>query len=878
MSSTPLSAGTPSRPLSSTAGTPSSSRSKKVDKSDMYAFLDDIRDADGRRPADPEYDPTTLYIPPASWTKFSQFEQQYWEVKSKVFDTMLLFQKGSFAEAYCFDADICQREFDMKVSDNGRGAMRMSGFPVTAVDEWAAKFVARGYRVSLVLQTPAGVPSTTSTPGKGKPLLTRSLQRIITPATIDPTAAEAMHILAVVETPTAIGAVFVELSAGAMTYTSIPCDGTQHRALETLCSHASPRELVVGRGNLSAETKRLVLGRCAAADVSTLPVPAEASARVLAGQACPAFDAEGAGPATALAAGLLVSYLARLKQDGALKSAAAVPWNGLRDTAFLRLDAPTLDALDLLTGQRSLLSLLDHCATPFGRRTLRLWLQHPPCRLAAIEERADAIAELCGGGAHVREKVEAMLKFKGVPDLERAVVKLMTGTARDVAVMANVVSALHDAAMQYTHLAAAMSAPIFGKLISPSDLEALVAAAEELQTQVQDLTQGGDSAETAAIKDQMQALARKHGATLKDTSKCALLELAKSVVPNSSWKFVSGTKAVSRYSMAELDLLYEKRKRQEATQSDSRDQLVDALWAAFAAHGDKWKALVRALAVCDVLNSLALASMHLGFTCRPTFERTQSAFIDAVGVWNPIIPNCVPNDIVLGGSHMPRAIVLQGSNMSGKSTIMRSMAYCVILAQLGSLVPAVTCRLGVFDAVLTRMGARDDFNRGLSTLAVEMEETSRILRESTPQSLVLLDEVGRGTNTLDGESLASAALLSLLLEQRPCVVFATHFHSLARTFAMGPLTSTVCVPKVMVTKRVDQHLAFEYTIADGLTDSSGGVEIARSCGLPESLLQMARSVSDTTAARDRDGDEEKEGGYEDVVNLAMFARLLMSSC
>ncbi|KAI9155982.1 DNA mismatch repair protein msh6 [Blastocladiella emersonii ATCC 22665] len=885
-----------------------------------YAWLEDIRDADGRRPGEPDYDPSSLYVPKEAWAKFSDFERHYWEVKSQYFDTILAYQKGKFAELYERDADIAQREFDMRVADNGRGAMRMAGFPMTAFEDWAIKFVARGYKVAKVEQaeTAAGKALREKGTAKKDKVMRRELTAVLTSGTlVDPAflaSDAATYCMALLESETsengerAVAAAFLDASTGALHLASFT-DDPARSALETLLMQVRPRELVVPRGGLAAASTRLAKAVCPDAEWATLPsFPAADTARAAWSGIWPAGAPAVVTDCDDLAAqalGGLAAYLQRLKRDDILAGATAAAWDPVRDAGYLALDGAALANLGVLDGERALLPALDRCATPMGRRLLRVWVCHPLRDAGKIRERQEAIA---AWRANSGDRDSVRNAMRGVPDLDRCIARAVVVARCKVKDFCTTLAGLRAAVAAVREvqalvdsgaLASARVAALVGNsaVIDAADttlarfetaFDAAAAAASghleprpgvvaEYDAACEQVRDVEDRLSTFLTTARQQLRAK---AVFKDVGKdknTIEVPVSTSTVP-AAWRRVSATKAVARYMAPEVAKMNEELEEHKEVRAQHLDTAARAVFAQFAEHAATWRALAGVVAEIDVLAGLAVAADDNGFDCTPEIadDTSSGAWIDLVDARHPCFarePWFIPTTVALGHARTPRSLLLTGSNMGGKSTAQRTVALLAVLAQLGSPVPAARCALAPFDAVHTRIGARDAVVQGMSTLMVEMHEAARILRVATPRSLVLMDELGRGTATFDGHAIAFATLHHLATCVRPCVVFATHYHGLTTEFTAGPVNN---VHMAVLEDASSKQVTFLYTLAPGASPRSHGMNVARMAGVPADVVDHAERVADEferAQHRDEDVGGEEEDGVE-LVDLANMARVL----
>ena len=588
-------------------------------------------------------------------------------------------------------------------------------------------------------------------------------------------------------------------------------------ALASLLALAAPAEVLLPRGPCAAAVRAAVQACPAKPAVTLLTVGAEfppadddeAARAALRGAAfadSPVLAAAPRGAVSALAA--LRAHLARCRSDAPLLGAAELlPWSEFTGGA-LALDAAALAALEVLEGSAggaagSLLRRVDACASQPGKRLLRRWLAAPLRNVAAIDARADAVDELSS-----RPEAAAALRsaLRGAPDAERALGRARAASAPPLPGL----PAEQAAALRRRRTAAL------------TQLAAAVRATRGVLT-----TFAGGGADCAGPPAAALLVALCAAATLSPEAEAAL-----------------DAAAAFDVSAAEAG-------------EEGADAALNVALAAVVAHGAAWGGLASAAASLDVLCAFAAAGAAAeGPTCRASFvERAPgaAATLTLRGLWHPCAGVAAPvgNDVSLGGEGGATAMLLTGPNNGGKSTLLRATGVAVILAHAGARVPAASATMSPCDRVFTRVGASDSLAAGRSTFLVEMQEAASILRSATADSLVLADELGRGTATFDGFALASAALAALADEAgaRPRCLFATHYHGLGALFAACP---GVVLRHMRCTLRgggdldaadadVDAAPAvtFLYQLGAGVAPRSYGLHVASLAGLPKRLVRAA---------------------------------------
>lgn len=791
--------------------------------------------------------------------------RQYNEIKAKNPDCLLFFRLGDFYEMFGDDALAASRELDLtlttrdRATENPAERVPMCGVPHHSSEAYIARLVARGYKVAICEQL--------EDPKTAKGLVDRDIIRIITPGTVTETSMldeGAPNYLAAVYAADGAAAVCrADISTGEMSVVSVP--GGDLARLRAELAVISPREAILsGRAAGDGAIPELLerLGCFTRAEDARFREE-RVSAALIGSFGESAFEATGLAPGSpeAAAAGALLGYVADTRRAPATHMRFSAS-----DAGFMELDFSAIRGLELVasssTGERkgSLLWALDRTKTAMGRRTLRRWVMRPLLSPAAIRRRQDAVAELLGETVTRGEIAQAL---RGVCDLERLAGKIAYGTAN-----ARDLLSLADSAAELGALAELLSGMKASALADAAKLDRLSdARAEILDTIAEDpplsmrdggiIKQGRD-----AELDRLRALVRDGGGAMAALERSErertgiklkigynrvfgyYIEMprSKAEAAPEGYERRQTLANTERYVTQELKQLESElmsaRERAAALEYDIYKALLDSL----AARGGRISKSADAAAELDALCSLAECASRNGYT-RP--EVTLDGTIDIKAGRHPVVELTrretlfVPNDTLLDTKENIAAIVT-GPNMAGKSTYMRQTALIVLMAQMGSFVPAARANIGTVDKIFTRIGASDDLAAGKSTFMVEMTEAAEILKNATGRSLLIFDEIGRGTSTYDGVAIARAILEHCAEKLRAKTLFSTHYRELAD--AERERRGIKCYS--ITARRRGGELIFLRKISPGGARDSYGIDVAGLAGLPRGVIARAREVMD----------------------------------
>jgi len=807
--------------------------------------------------------------------------RQYRDLKQRYPDHVLLFRLGDFYETFFEDAELAARL--LQITLTARQGAPMAGIPHHASDGYIARLVHAGQKIAVCEQLEA--------PGRERKLLRRDVVRIITPGTLTDTAylegAANNFLLAVSLGRDATGVALVDVSTGEFWAGE---DAGKSAEVVAAALLRRPAEILLPE---TARADQALLARLQATGAAlTFCDPATFSPRRAAADLCAHFRVEslaafGVGDLTAGlgAASAALAYL-RATQGDALGHLTRLARLTAADA--MALDETAVVTLELLasssgSARESLFGVLDETVTPMGARLLRQWLLRPLLEPAAIAARQDAVGALVEAPAE-RARLTTLLRRIG--DLERLTSRATLGQAhaRDLVGLRACLVPLQDIRRLTASIAAPAVADAAGELAPLDDLRDLLTAALEDEPPLA-LHDGGLIRESwhaelaAIVRDAREARAWIAGLEERERARTGISSLRvrfnrvfgygievthaqASRVPAEYVRRQTLTGA-ERYVTPELKEYEAKALGADERRRRLEYELFEEVRRTVAARADELMKTARAVARLDVFASLGEVAHRRGHV-RPTVDDGRALTI--VEGRHPVLEAragtpVTPNELAL--DHDARIVILTGPNMSGKSVYLRQTGHIVIMAQIGAFVPAREARIGVIDRVFTRVGAQDNLARGQSTFLVEMIETATILNNVTPRSLVLLDEVGRGTSTFDGLAIAWAVVEALHDRGHGAkVLFATHFHELTRLAGRLGAVRNFHV----AVREWNDEIVFLHKVQPGGTDRSYGIQVARLAGLPAAVIARSKAL---LAEMEEAGQLRTDAS--DAVQLGLFA-------
>jgi DNA mismatch repair protein MutS len=789
--------------------------------------------------------------------------RQYHAVKKETPGALLLFRLGDFYELFFDDAVTASRELEITLTARNKdrdNAVPMCGVPYHAADGYIARLLRKGYKVAICDQTEAAQ--------KGVKLVKREVTRVITPGTLTDTnvlkPGENNFLLAVMDRDDQLGSALLDISTGELRASQFAGPDRWKRLLLEI-EHFSPSEVLFPE-TLKDEVNRV--GEITKTPMEDWLFDTDYASRILRDQlGTSTLDGFGLAerPAAIGAAGAMLHYV-KQTQKTTLEHITGLSYSEAAD--YLVLDAPTIRNLELLESSSgdtkdTLLNVINRTRTGMGARLLRNWLVRPAINPVEIESRLDAVSELSGSSILLEE---ARTSFDGIFDLERVLSKITVGTAspRELTSLRGSIVRLPAIATMLDRLRAQRFAELRQKLDLLADLQDL------LNTAISDeppfvLADGGvirdgyhaDLDELRSLsKDSKAYLAAVEARERERTGIASLkvrfnrvfgyyIEVSKAnqhLVPK-DYDRKQTLVGAERFITPELKEYEEKILTAEEKMLEIEKGLFLDIRNRIAGEARRIRQSAAVIAEFDVLAGLAATAKRFGYS-RPQISANDELVVSKGR--HPVIEalaeehradRFVPNDLFMNDS-TDQILIVTGPNMGGKSTFLRQNALLIILAQMGSFVPAQLLRFPIVDRIFTRIGASDNLARGRSTFMVEMTETAIILNSATPRSLVILDEIGRGTATFDGLSLAWAIIEHIQAQIRAKTLFATHYHELIE---LADLLTGIKNYHVAV-KETQNRIVFLRTVDPGPADRSYGIEVAKLAGIPSSVTYRAHEI------------------------------------
>ena len=799
--------------------------------------------------------------------ELSPMMKQYFEIKEKNKDSILFFRLGDFYEMFFDDAKLASRELDLTLTGRDCGQKErapMCGVPFHSCESYIARLVQKGYKVAICEQT--------EDPAKAKGLVKRDIIRVITPGTVIESGmldeGKNNFISSAFMANKKIGLSFCDISTGELFITEISGEDLQDQLQDQLISY-NPKEILIGGEIVNFKTLPNFIKEKLSASVEML-TDDEFGYSICLDAMKKQFKENDVNSIKdkkemVSSVGALLSYLKVTQITGYERINTFEVYN---ENQYMNLDYNTRRNLELTRTMMnkekkgSLIWLLDKTKTAMGKRLLRYWLEHPLLNIGTILNRQSAIADLVDDTVQRLEITESLI---GIFDIERLMTKIVYGNAnaRELRSLCGAFENLPQIKNLISKFDSSLMRKLTEDIDTLEDIHQLIDTAieEEPPFSVREggLIKEGYNEELDAVRSDMN----------NSTSLLAQIELEqkeKTGIPKlkvgynrvfgyyievtNSYKDKVPEGYIRKQTLTNCErYITQELKDLEGRILGAKDRSFGMEYAIFdeirkvvANNLDRIEKTAKAIATLDVLTSLANVASDNNYT-RP--EVNQSNKIILKDSRHPVVEALlsgapfVPNDVTLDNDSN-RVAIITGPNMAGKSTYMRQVALIVLMAQMGSFVPASYAEIGVVDSIFTRVGASDDLASGQSTFMVEMNEVANIVKKATKNSLLILDEIGRGTSTYDGMSIARA-VLEFVADKKKLgakALFATHYHELT---VMENLLDGVKNYNIAVKKRGDD-ITFLRRIIPGGADDSYGIEVAKLAGLPDWIIKRAKEI------------------------------------
>lgn len=772
--------------------------------------------------------------------------QQYLRIKADYPDMLLLYRMGDFYELFFDDAKRAAQLLDITLTHRGQSADKpipMAGVPYHAVENYLVRLIKKGESVAICEQI--GDPATSKGP------VERQVTRIITPGTVtDEALLDARQdtlLLAIHQHKEQFGLAWVDLSSGRFHLQQLD----DIHQLQACLKRLQAAEILIQQDNPIAgvdakmrpkwefDAQRAEQLLCEQFSVNTLHAIADKHFEL-------AF----------IAAGCLLMYL-QTTQRQALPHLQHITLEN--NEHYLQLDAATQKHLELFENTQSgkdhcLLSLLDNTSCPMGSRLLKRWLNQPLRQHAVIRQRQECITELL----HNKGDEDLQHQLKQAGDIERILsrIALTSARPRDLVQLRRTLMLLPTLSDQLSKVQSPLLQQLKLQVAPQTEIESLLqqAIVENPPMLIRDggvIAEGFDESldelrllSTNATDKLAEMEAHEKQRTGLSTLKFGFnrvqgfyIELSRAQADKApaNYQRKQTLKQVERYITPELKTFEEKVLSAQVKALAREKWLYEYLLSSLLEHLPPLRAMAEAIAQLDVFANLAERARRLHW-CKPTFSTEPGIHI--IGGRHPVVEQVrqeqfIANDLDL--THQQNMLLITGPNMGGKSTYMRQNALIVLLAHTGSYVPAKSVKLGAIDKIFTRIGASDDLASGRSTFMVEMTETAHILRQATPDSLVLIDEIGRGTSTYDGMALAYATCAYLAKNIRSYTLFSTHYFELTQ---LPEQFNTIRNRHVQAQLSSDK-IVFLYRLEEGAANRSYGLQVAKLAGMPSAVLSLA---------------------------------------
>ncbi len=802
--------------------------------------------------------------------ELSPMMQQYLDIKNQHKDEILFYRIGDFYEMFFDDALTASRELDLTLTGKQCGLEErapMCGVPFHSYENYVARLISKGYKVAICEQM--------EDPSKAKGLVKRDIIRVVTPGTVIESSMlqddRNNYIASIYFKGKKAGVCFADVSTGTAHITELNDNKIASAVITELCRY-HPSEVLMNSGLLDCREVTAYIKKNMSCSVELIddsryaPGLVAASLETQFGRNWTQTTGIAKDGLVRFATAALLGYLHDTQIKGVERLKTVITYSEAQFMSLSPVTCANLELTETLRGKEkrgTLLWVLDKTSTAMGKRLLRSWIEQPLLSSALINKRLNAVESLVKQTVARGDLIE---ELRYIADMERMLTRTVYGSASPKEIYA-----LAQTCERLPHLktqAEACSCPELNELaasIDPlEDIKAHIFSAIDPEAP-STLKDGGVIAkgyhsevdELRAIRDNTKGVLAQLEARLRQETGIPKLKIGynhvfgyfievsnsyKSMVPESYIRKQTLTTG-ERYITQELKDLESKILGAHERLIALEHRLFSDLLESIGAQLERVQRTADAVAQLDVLASFARVAVENNY-CRPIVDDGDELMINEGR--HPVVEQMlkgslfVPNDTTLN-CQADRCLIITGPNMAGKSTYMRQTALIALMAQIGSFVPATACRVGVIDAVYTRIGASDDLSAGQSTFMVEMTEVAEILKKATSKSLVILDEIGRGTSTYDGMSIARAVVEHITDPSKGLgckTLFATHYHELTE---LESSVEGVRNYNIAVKKR-GEEITFLRRIIKGPADDSYGIEVAKLAGLPASVIKRAHEV------------------------------------
>ena len=802
--------------------------------------------------------------------ELSPMMQQYLEIKKQHKDEILFYRIGDFYEMFFDDALTASRELDLTLTGKQCGLKErapMCGVPFHSYEGYVARLIAKGYKVAICEQV--------EDPAKAKGLVKRDIIRVVTPGTVIESSMlqddKNNYIASIFLKCGAAGLCFADISTGTAHITELKREKIAPAVIAELCRY-HPSEVLMNPGLLDCREITAYLKKnmnCAVELVEEeryAPGLVSIALENQFGRDWPAKTGMAEDGLVRFAMAALLEYLHDTQIKGVERLKTVITYNEAQFMSLSPVTRANLELTETLRGREkrgTLLWVLDKTSTAMGKRMLRSWIEQPLVSSAAINRRLSAVESLVN---QTMQRGDLIEQLHYIADLERLMTRAVYGSAtpKEIYTMAQTCERLPDLRAQAESCGCPELTALAGQIDLLDDVKTAILAAIDPDAP-STLKDGGVIAkgyhsevdELRSIRDNTKGVLAQLETRLRQETGIPKLKIGynhvfgyfievsnsyKQMVPETYIRKQTLTSG-ERYITQELKELENKILGAHERLIALEHRLFAELLEKIGGQLDRIQRTANAVAELDVLAALAQVAAENNY-CRPVVDDSDELTITEGR--HPVVEQMlkgslfVPNDTKLNCT-TDRCLIITGPNMAGKSTYMRQNALIALMAQIGSFVPASSCHVGVVDAIFTRIGASDDLAAGQSTFMVEMTEVAEILKNATPKSLVVLDEIGRGTSTFDGMSIARAVVehISDPAKGLGCkTLFATHYHEL--TDLEGSIEG-VKNYNIAVKKR-GEDITFLRRIVRGPADDSYGIEVAKLAGLPGTVTRRAHEV------------------------------------